>query len=80
MNSDFKDLLRNLHECEVRYLVAGGCAVIHHSQPRYTKDINIWLDWMDDGDGHDRQSVAAMPYHGQVFLADLQAAAGFASG
>jgi hypothetical protein len=28
----------------VRYLVAGGYAVIHHSQPRYTKDIDIWLE------------------------------------
>ncbi len=44
MNSDFKDLLRSLHECDVRYLVAGGYAVIHHSQPRYTKDIDIWLE------------------------------------
>jgi hypothetical protein len=44
MNSDFKDLLQNLHEYDVRYLVAGGYAVIHHSQPRYTKDIDIWLD------------------------------------
>ena len=44
MNSDFKDLLRMLGDCEVRYLVAGGYAVIHHSQPRYTKDIDIWLD------------------------------------
>lgn len=43
MNSDFKDLLRILAECEVRYLVAGGYAVIHHSQPRYTKDLDIWL-------------------------------------
>ena len=44
MNSDFKDLLQNLHECEVSYLVAGGYAVIHHSQPRYTKEIDIWLE------------------------------------
>ena len=44
MNSDFKDLLRILAECDVRYLVAGGYAVIHHAQPRYTKDLDIWLD------------------------------------
>lgn len=44
MNSDFKELLQTLHECDVRYLVAGGYAVIHHSQPRYTKDIDIWLE------------------------------------
>lgn len=44
MNSDFKDLLRLLNDHDVRYLVAGGYAVIHHSQPRYTKDIDIWLE------------------------------------
>ena len=44
MNSDFKDLLRILYECEVRYLVAGGYAVIHHAQPRYTKDIDLWIE------------------------------------
>jgi hypothetical protein len=44
MNSDFKDLLRSLNAFEVRYLVAGGYAVIHHSQPRYTKDLDVWLE------------------------------------
>ena len=43
MNSDFRDLLQSLYECDVEYLVAGGYAVIHYSQPRYTKDIDIWL-------------------------------------
>lgn len=44
MNSDFKDLLQSLHEYNVRYIVAGGYAVIHHTQPRYTKDIDIWIE------------------------------------
>ena len=44
MNSDFRDLLRTLHEEKVRFLVAGGYAVIHHTQPRYTKDIDIWVE------------------------------------
>ena len=44
MNSDFKDLLRILGEQGVRFLVVGGYAVIHHSQPRYTKDIDIWIE------------------------------------
>jgi hypothetical protein len=41
MNSDFKDLLRILGEEGVRFPVVGGYAVIHHTQPRYTKDIDI---------------------------------------
>jgi hypothetical protein len=43
MNSDFKDLLRIFAEEKVEYLVVGGYAVIHHTQPRYTKDIDLWV-------------------------------------
>ena len=43
MNSDFKDLLLLLAEEQVEYLVIGGYAVIYHSQPRSTKDLDIWL-------------------------------------
>lgn len=43
MNSDFKELLQLLCEEEVEYLVVGGYAVIYHSQPRFTKDLDIWL-------------------------------------
>lgn len=43
MNSDFKDLLRTFAEEGVEYLVVGGYAVIHHSQPRYTKDLDLWI-------------------------------------
>jgi hypothetical protein len=44
MNSDFKDLLRVLSAHDVRFLVVGGYAVIHYSQPRYTKDLDLWLE------------------------------------
>ncbi|GAA5483218.1 hypothetical protein [Haloferula sargassicola] len=43
MNSDFKDLLRIFAEEQVEYLVVGAYAVIHHTQPRYTKDIDLWI-------------------------------------
>jgi hypothetical protein len=41
MNSDFKDLLLALSAREVRFLVVGGYAVIHYSQPRLTKDLDL---------------------------------------
>lgn len=44
MNSDFKDLLRLFVAHEVRYLVVGGYAVSHHSQPRFTKDLDLWIE------------------------------------
>lgn len=43
MNSDFKDLLRIFAEEKVEYLIVGAYAVIHYTQPRYTKDIDIWI-------------------------------------
>lgn len=44
MNSDFCDLLLLFAKHEVRYLVVGGYAVIHHVQPRFTKDLDLWLE------------------------------------
>lgn len=41
---DFEDLLELLHEHGVRYLVIGGLAFIYHARPRYTKDMDLWID------------------------------------
>jgi hypothetical protein len=41
---DFEDLLELLDRHDVRYLIIGGLAFIFHAKPRYTKDMDIWLD------------------------------------
>jgi len=43
MYQDYKDLLSAFHAHGVRYLIVGGFAVIYHSQPRYTEDIDFLL-------------------------------------
>jgi hypothetical protein len=43
-NRDFRDLFFEFNEAEVRYLVVGAYAVTFHSRPRYTKDLDIWVD------------------------------------
>ncbi len=43
LNSDFKELLSILNEAQARYLVVGGYAVIEYTEPRYTKDLDIWI-------------------------------------
>ena len=43
MERDFKELLSILNEDGVRYLIVGGYAVIKHTEPRYTKDLDIWV-------------------------------------
>ena len=44
INPDFRDLLRALGACRVRYLVVGAYSVIYHTEPRFTKDIDIWVE------------------------------------
>ena len=43
MNSDFKELLKIFNKEKVKYLIIGGYAVAKHSEPRYTKDLDIWI-------------------------------------
>ena len=42
--SDFEDILACFAELDVRYLIVGGLAFIYHAKPRYTKDIDLWID------------------------------------
>jgi len=44
MNSDFRELLQSFARHNVKYLIVGGYAVIHYSQPRYTKDLDLWIE------------------------------------
>jgi hypothetical protein len=48
MNSDFVDLLRLFAVHEVRYLIVGGYAAMRYSQPRFTKDLDVWLEPSSD--------------------------------
>lgn len=44
MISDFKDLLSILNASKARYLIVGGYAVMKYTEPRYTKDLDIWVE------------------------------------
>jgi hypothetical protein len=43
-NPDFSDLFSALNAEAVEYLVAGAHAVIYHTAPRYTKDLDVWVN------------------------------------
>jgi predicted nucleotidyltransferase len=42
-NPDYKELLQLLNEFEVEYLIVGGFAVMKYGEPRYTKDLDVWV-------------------------------------
>lgn len=48
VNPDFRDLFSELSVVEARYLVVGAHAVIFHATPRYTKDLDVWIEPTED--------------------------------
>jgi hypothetical protein len=46
-SGDFRELLSLFNDEGVRYLIVGGFALAHYGQPRYTKDLDIWVDRSD---------------------------------
>jgi hypothetical protein len=53
LNSELIELLAAFEKFKVRYLVIGGYAVGHHAEPRYTKDLDVWI-------GTDRKNSYAL--------------------
>ena len=41
ISSDYRDLLSIFNAEGVRYLIVGGYAVMIHTEPRYTKDLDL---------------------------------------
>lgn len=41
--SDYEDLFKILNACRIKYLVVGAYAVMYYAEPRFTKDIDIWV-------------------------------------
>jgi hypothetical protein len=74
VNPDFRDLLYEFNAAEARFLVVGAHAVTYYSTPRYTKDLDLWVD--ADGD-NPRRVYAALarfgaPLH-ELTVEDLSA-------
>ena len=44
LSPDFKEFIELLNKHNVLYIVIGGYALAIHGHPRYTKDIDIWID------------------------------------
>ena len=44
VSRDFEELFELLNAQGVKGLIVGGYAVAYHAKPRYTKDIDIWIE------------------------------------
>ena len=43
-SSHFKELLQSFNEHQVKYLIVGAYAVMKYTEPRYTKDLDVWIE------------------------------------
>lgn len=48
LNRDFREFIESLNSNKVRYLIVGGYAVAIHGHPRYTKDLDVWLELSEE--------------------------------
>ena len=44
LSSDYSDLLKLFNKDRVKYLLVGAYAVIFYTEPRYTKDLDLWVE------------------------------------
>lgn len=52
ISSDYKNLFKILNRYKVRYLVIGAYAVVFYTEPRFTKDLDLWAG--NDGENAER--------------------------
>ena len=61
MTKDFEELLACFLRHGVRFVVVGAHAVAHHAKPRYTKDLDLFVD---SASGNPERIVAALDEFG----------------
>jgi hypothetical protein len=66
---DFEDMLHLLDKHKVRYLIIGGLAFIYHAKPRYTKDMDLWVDAAPQ---NVKRANKALAEFGSPFALDLE--------
>jgi hypothetical protein len=64
---DFEDILELLDKHQVKYLIIGGLAFIYHAKPRYTKDMDLWINPSSE---NLKRANAALAEFGSPFLID----------
>ena len=65
LEPDFRDFIELLNKHEVEYMVVGGYALAFHGEPRFTGDLDIWIDCTDT---NAEKMVSVMKYFGAASL------------
>ena len=57
LNKDFREFIESLNSNKVKFLVLGGYALAFHGHPRYTKDLDIWLELSSENAGRTMKAL-----------------------
>ncbi len=64
LEKDLREFIELLNEFEVRYVLVGGYAVAYHGYPRYTGDIDFFVDHTGDNPQRLEQVVIRFGFGG----------------
>lgn len=70
LSRDFKEFIASLNANGVRYLVVGGYAVAFHGHPRYTKDLDVWIEVSAENARRALQALEAFGFGGLEITPD----------
>lgn len=48
LSPDFEDFIKLLNDYHAEYLIVGGYAMAFHGKPRFTGDLDIWINISED--------------------------------
>lgn len=69
LSRDLSEFVASLSANGVRYLVVGGYAVAAHGHPRFTKDLDIWIEATPDNAQRVLQALDAFGFSGLGLVA-----------
>jgi len=58
IEKDFKEFLESLNRRGVKYLIVGGFAFSYYARPRFTKDLDVFVEPTDDNAGRLVEALA----------------------
>ena len=62
VEKDFEELFRLFNKHKVRYCIIGSYAVAYYARPRYTKDIDIFIERSVDNSGRVVRALAELGF------------------
>lgn len=70
LNRDFRDLFAALNAEGVRFLLVGGYAFSFHAVPRYTKDLDVWVEATPESAPRAHRALLAFGAPAELFSVD----------